>query len=128
MLLSLPICYITTVLPIVILILKGWIDRQRISADEIEEKDETYFEIAHSISSVLMYVNSSINILLYILFGKNLRQDFLSITPCMNAIKSKSKRNSSKLYKYLKTKEHISINGKTAISKKQSIQYYNSNL
>jgi hypothetical protein len=128
MLLSLPICYITTVLPIVILILIGWIDRQRISSDEIEEKDEKYFEIAHSISSVLMYVNSSINILLYILFGKNLRQDFLSIIPCMNTIKSKSKRNRSKLFKYLKTKEHISINGITAISKKQTIECYNSNL
>ena len=119
MLLSLPICYLLTVLPIVVLILIGWIDRQTRS-DDAEEKDETshYFEIAHSIGSVLMYVNSSINILLYILFGKNLRQDFLSIIPCMN-FKSK---NSGKLDGYLKTKEHFSINDITT-SKKQNNEF-----
>ena len=104
MLLSLPICYITTVLPIVILILIGWVDRQ-MRSKESEDKDETshYFEIAHSVGSALMYVNSSINILLYILFGKNLRHDFMSVLPCMHLKKKYKNKSGNKLNGHIKS-------------------------
>ena len=90
MLLSLPVCYMTTELPIIILIFIGWIDRQYYSYDETS-KDETshYFMIAHLIASILVYINSSINILFYILFGKYFRQDFLAIIPCVYLTKFK---------------------------------------
>jgi hypothetical protein len=90
MLLSLPICYLFTVLPIIILMLIGWAGRQsdsmKISEDASKDEKFQHFEVAHYVASALMYVNSSINILLYVLFGKNLRGDFLSLLRCTNKI------------------------------------------
>ena len=76
MLLSLPISYSITTFPIFIIILF------QLKYNYLNKKNTSNnFETEFSIAKMLMYFNNSINILFYILFGKNLRKDFIQIIP-----------------------------------------------
>ena len=73
MLMSIPISYLVTALPIFIIILLQFflIGNRTFNENEAEL----------TIAKMLMYINCSINILFYIFLGKSLRKDFLEILP-----------------------------------------------
>lgn len=94
MLISLPIFYILTVFPIVTLLTIRLIQKQR----QDTSSDLPYSDWYSTIFSSLMYVNKSLNIFLYVIFGKNLRRDFIAIIwsffPCFRCcIKSQQTNN-----------------------------------
>ena len=75
MLLSFPISYLLSTCPIFSIISFKLIDFYF-------KLDKSYnYEIAFALARILMYINNSINILMFILFGKSLRKDFLKILP-----------------------------------------------
>ncbi len=53
----------------------------RIFYSEDSMRNSYSFNMAYTIGIILMYLDNSINILFYILIGKNLRHDFLSVLP-----------------------------------------------
>jgi hypothetical protein len=73
MLMSLPISYLITALPIFIIVLLQFF----LIGNRTFNENESELAIA----KMLMYINSSINILFYIFLGKSLRKDFLEILP-----------------------------------------------
>ncbi len=79
MLMAIPIGYIILSFPIFIVLIHGWITR--ILYSEALVRDSYSFNTAYTIGIILMYIDSSINILFYIMIGKNLRHHFLSIIP-----------------------------------------------
>ena len=73
MLLTLPISYLLTTFPIFVIILF------QLNFNYFRKKNSYNYETEFAISRMLMYINNSINILFFILFGKSLRKDFLKI-------------------------------------------------
>lgn len=98
MLLALPISYLITTFPIFVIIINGFIMNRFNNVS-------TNFGKAYAIAKIFMYVNNSINILIYILFGKSLRNDFLAILPfksLFNKLKlHHTDRNQNEQIKYL---------------------------
>lgn len=81
MLMALPISYLITTFPIFLIIINGCLLSKFKFLSTLAFLDKNNFSLAYSIGKIFMYINNSINILLYILFGKNLRKDFLAILP-----------------------------------------------
>jgi hypothetical protein len=77
MLMALPVSYLVTTFPIFFIIIRGLL----ISRFDLSSGN-TKMSNAYEVGKIFMYVNNSINILFYILFGKNLRKDFIAILPC----------------------------------------------
>jgi hypothetical protein len=72
---SVPISYLITSFPIAVIILHGcWIKFSN------SENSNDSFSIVYYIGKILMYVNTSTNIFLYICLGKSLRKDFVAIS------------------------------------------------
>lgn len=88
MLMALPISYLITTFPIFIISIHGWIlSNFRTNKRGNMFRDEEYdYATFYSIAKMLMYINNSINILFYIVFGKSLRNDFIAILPIRRCI------------------------------------------
>lgn len=78
MLMALPICYLITNFPIFVIIIYSWfLSRFKLMGEgQIDQLDKAY-----AIAKIFMYVHNSINIFVYIFFGKSFRQDFIGIFP-----------------------------------------------
>ncbi|RNA30946.1 FMRFamide receptor-like [Brachionus plicatilis] len=78
MLMALPICYLITTFPIFVIIIYSWfLSRFKLMKDgQVDQLDKAY-----AIAKIFMYVHNSINIFVYIFFGKSFRQDFIGIFP-----------------------------------------------
>lgn len=84
MLMALPISYLVTTFPIFLIVIHGCILHLRNKDNNnwsgfINHTDD--FQLAYALAKIAMYINNSINILFYILLGKNLRKDFLALLP-----------------------------------------------
>lgn len=81
MLMALPICYLITNFPIFIIIIYSWfLSRFKLMKEgQVDQLDKAY-----AIAKIFMYVHNSINIFVYIFFGKSFRQDFIGIFPFKN--------------------------------------------
>ena len=73
MLMSFSICYLVATFPI-FLIISFKLAKHYLRAD-----DTTNYQVPFVFAKMIMYINYSINILLFVLFGKSLRKDFLEI-------------------------------------------------
>ena len=78
MLMAIPISYLITSFPILFVLIKGLIIRVY---DQIDIKTTDSLTTAYTIGTILMYIDNSINILFYVVFGKTLRHDFIKILP-----------------------------------------------
>jgi hypothetical protein len=77
MLMALPLSYLVTTFPIFTILM------QNLFKNSFEQADSSD---SYMIGKIFMYINNSINILFYILFGKSLRKDFWAILPLKNLI------------------------------------------
>lgn len=93
MLLAIPLSYLITSFPIFVILIHGSLARIFSQADSL--KTSYSFNTAYTIGTILMYIDNSINILFYIVIGKNMRGDFLSVLPLniMNSIFNKNRKN-----------------------------------
>ena len=94
MLMALPICYLITTFPIFMIIIYSWFVKNfsRVQDGHLPQMDRAY-----AIAKIFMYVHNSINILVYIFFGKSFRQDFIVILSFKNLYNKiiKTSHNSS---------------------------------
>lgn len=80
MLMALPISYLITTFPIFLIILKGFKHVLFNNKENVFKNDTINNDIEFSITKAIMYINNSINILIYVFLGKTLRNDFLGIS------------------------------------------------
>ena len=73
---ALPISYLVTTFPIFLMAIHGCL----LMRDPLYAyKNQAHFHFVYTLAKFFMYLNNSIHILFYILFGKNLRKDFLAL-------------------------------------------------
>lgn len=77
MLMALPISYLVTTFPIFLIVIHGCILIRDTAGRRATYQSD--YNFVYTLAKSFMYVNNSINILFYILFGKNLRDDFLAL-------------------------------------------------
>ena len=97
---ALPICYLITSFPIFVFMIQGFFIQSS------QKEKIFYLNAAYCIGTILMYVNNSINILFYIVFGKTLRNDFIKILPITHCIKEKLLRDDHLTHSKRKTCEN----------------------
>jgi hypothetical protein len=116
MLMALPISYLITTCPLLIVIIQAKI------VDEIK-KDHNNYDTAYSIATILMYVNSSINILFYVVLGKNLRKDFIDLL-LIKSLSNKCKK--SNLDKSNNQANSLALNNHLNLSNRRLSNFSNS--
>lgn len=75
---ALPISYLVTTFPIFLMAIHGCL-LMRDPSNLYAYKNQAHFHFVYTLAKFFMYLNNSIHILFYILFGKNLRKDFLAL-------------------------------------------------
>ena len=75
---ALPISYLVTTFPIFLMALHGCLLMQDLTNPNVY-KNQDDFHLVYTLAKFFMYLNNSIHILFYILFGKNLRKDFIAL-------------------------------------------------
>lgn len=88
LLMALPLTYLITSFPIFLIIIHSLVQ----SNDYSNTQSSSYYYAA----KVVMYISNSINILFYVLFGKNMRRDFLAILMLPVSPMTKSCRDNKK--------------------------------
>ncbi|CAF1025997.1 unnamed protein product [Brachionus calyciflorus] len=122
MLMALPICYLITTFPIFVIIIYSWfISHFSLVKDDVYDLDRAY-----AITKIFMYVHNSINILIYIFFGKSFRKDFIGILPFKSLYNklTRTSRNSSNCEISLTNSFKIHLNNYNM----NEIQFLNENM
>ena len=107
MLMTFPITYLITTLPLFIIITCQLISHYLLT------NSKANFENEFAIFKTLMFFNNSFNILFFILFGKSLRKDMYSLFVCFSRRSEKYSNYASKASFTLKSNNQTNFNNNT---------------